>query len=1068
MKTKFLLGAMALPLFIAACSQEDIVNENSLTNLGERKTVDVTISLDEETMSRMAFVGGDTPYAWETGDQFGAALMDVPANGAAHPDYNVGFWSRFDLVDYIHTNYPFTRQSDGNWTSEAVMSEGNYFFYYPYNSNLGGRRSALKLEIPTEQVLADGAKATSALDQQLFVGYSSVQAKIGKEKESLTLKMEPLLAFPGFRLKSSGNSTEAITIRKIAYHSGTETFPLYYEVKPATAADEYDEDGNKTGKKTEFDAYTYENSIQSAATKRANIVRIAQEGGETNQVSLTFGKNGKTLKAGQSALGYIMLPPMTKSDAKLYIYTDKGLGIVELDEPHVDAGTAPTNIANDRALTTIAYNDNAIVNIEFDNTAFAQPFYLQVRSTDELVDLVKWSKNNTKAVLNAELIGNDIVLDPEVISVLKNSAKNGWDLTLNITGNQITVPSNTVNDALLTKLNLNVNTIIVEEGADIKLPALSGKYVDENKTTQTYAVELVKNYGTVELVGKTTAPDFYNAGTINISGQWNGEYYVADVADIENWGIVNVNADCPINTYYTGNKIAKLTNTYTGKANFNKGGTTVANITNAYYDNNYSVYKRGEIAVASGATLKGAGSNSGLIINNGTIEASLKNEADNKDRRSNGAFTIPSEIQNGGVVKGITNFGLVTMTSAKAHLQSANAINGYVNNNVESPYITQVTGETIFVEFTGTYKASEVAAKIKKTNSLQLRMSGVLNADPVSAADGGDDWSYIIGEQASLSVVADGDLTINGQVCFYSKNKTENTTFTVDANTVTDVNTGAYLWLGGGKLVVNGTLNILSGAVVKANVRETDEKDGRINKYGELLKVNAASSTTPSVPTSGYELTAGIYKVYTAEGFAEVAEGINDGTIENTAKIELANDINLNKMAWTPIGTKNIPFNGKFDGKGRTIYGLSVNVETAAGLFGWCQNNPVIKDVTIDGAVVTSNHYAGVVAGHIYGTISNCTVSNSVIVANYKNKDLDGDKAGAIAGFTGENKFKMTECRAENCTVTASRDAGQLVGIYYKSDVNKISDSYAVNVIVSWNKQGTGSNINNKICGREN
>ena len=494
MKTKSLLTAMALPLVFAACSQEELVNENNATNLGARKVVgEVSINLDEEGMSRMAFVGGENPYQWEAGDQFGACLMDVPANGAAMPNYSVGFWNRYDLVDYVHTNYPFTRQADGSWTSEAVMSEGNYFFYYPYNNNLGGRRSALKVSIPTQQVLADGAKASSALDQQLFVGYHSVQAKAGKEKESLSLKMEPLLAFPGFRLKSSGNSTEEITVYKIAFNSGEETFPVEYEIMPANA---------------EFDCYSYENKNETAATKRANIVKIAKKSGEANQVSLTFGENGKSLKAGQSTLGYIMLPPTTEAfeSPELYIYTDKGLGKVDLKDKHVDAGTSPTNISNDRELTTFAYNDASIVNIEFDNTAFAQPFAMKVRSTDELVHLVRWSKNNTKANLTAELVGDGIVLDKEVIDILKASASKNWKLSLTIKGNKLTIPENTSNDALLQNLTLKVNTVVVSEGVNVKVPALT-------------KVKLVENYGTVELVSNTTTTNFYNEGTIKITGK---------------------------------------------------------------------------------------------------------------------------------------------------------------------------------------------------------------------------------------------------------------------------------------------------------------------------------------------------------------------------------------------------------------------------------------------------------------------------------------------------------------------------------------------------------------------
>ena len=994
---------MALPLFFAACSQEEIVTENNVTDLSSRKVVgEVTINLDEESMSRMAFVGGETPYKWEAGDQFGACLMDEPANGAATPSYssNVNFWNRFDLVDYIHTNYPFTRQKDGSWTSEAVMSEGNYFFYYPFNNNLGGRRSAIKVTIPTKQVLADGAKASSALDQQLFVGYSSVQAKAGKEKESVTVKMEPLLAFPGFRLKSSGNSTEAITVRKIAFHSGSKTFPVQYEVKPATA---------------EFDACNYEtNPYENAATKRANLVKIAKEGGKANQVSLVFGEKGKTLKAGQSALGYIMLPPMNNlTDPMLYIYTDKGLGRVDLSAAHTDAGdaTGVTNIPNDRALTDIAYNDGAIVNIEFDNTAFDQPFEMQVRSTDELVDLVYWSRNNTDAALKATLMNDEIELDPEIIKMLKNNSK--ISLTINGNGRTLTIPAKTANDALLQKLTLNVKNLKVAKGANIKVPTL--KTTDENGIVLT-EVKNINNYGTIELVTTSTNPTIYNEGTINVTGAWVSYRYVASVNDISNWGTVNVNAG---ETYLT-----KVDNKYTGKANFNGGTTTVAKISNDFYDNSTAEYKRGEITIASGATLMVTeGSNKGLVTVNGTLNGALDNEADNKDTRSGYTSIIPSEIKNSGVVKNINNYGLVTMVVKGAHLQTAYALNGYVNNNVESPYITKVTGETIFVSFSGSYKASDVEKKLKATNALELRLAGTLTADPIEDGDG---WSYIYGNQDKLNIVANGNLKIEGLVCFYAKNKSQNTVFTVNAYTTTDVATDAHLWLGKGTLIVNGTLNINSAAEVTAHV---GSGLSNINEYGTLNNKTANDETAAAIAVKGYVVNAGVYEVYNAKGLNAVANLVNGNQTAGLTEIKLMDNINFNNNSWTSIIWED---NGTdfftFDGNGKTI----MNVKASQGLFGQYYNNDEkshssvnVENLTLDKVEIANTSediWVGAVVAGTSGDIENVKVFNSKVT-----NSTNDARIGGIVGFWSDG-YIFANCHVENTTVAGGKAAGGIVG----------------------------------------
>ena len=115
---------MALPLLFAACSQEELVSDNS-NSLTGRKTVQNVVINTDVPATRMEFGNG---YEWVAGDQFGACLMDefTPSNDG-------NWWNDFTLVDYIQTNYPFTRQESKNWTSEAVMQEGNYFFYFPYN-----------------------------------------------------------------------------------------------------------------------------------------------------------------------------------------------------------------------------------------------------------------------------------------------------------------------------------------------------------------------------------------------------------------------------------------------------------------------------------------------------------------------------------------------------------------------------------------------------------------------------------------------------------------------------------------------------------------------------------------------------------------------------------------------------------------------------------------------------------------------------------------------------------------------------------------------------------------------
>ena len=210
----------------------------------------------------------------------------------------------------------------------------------------------------------------------------------------------------------------------------------------------------------------------------------------------------------------------------------------------------------------------------------------------------------------------------------------------------------------------------------------------------------------------------------------------------------------------------------------------------------------------------------------------------------------------------------------------------------------------------------------------------------------------------------------------------------------------------------------------------------------------------------------------TAAELIAFANDVNvNGNKYSGKTVVLTNDIDLNNVAWTPIGqTGATEFKGIFDGQGYTIKNLNVDnsafvdEHTSSGLFGWAESGVTIKNVNIDGATVKGNHNVAALVGYTYSAkVSNCHVSNATIVCNHANGDACGDKAGAIVGYAG-NESRFSNCSASDSTITAGRDAGQLIGTGYNVSVSNCS---ATNVTVS----ATGncnreSNINSTIIGR--
>jgi len=196
------------------------------------------------------------------------------------------------------------------------------------------------------------------------------------------------------------------------------------------------------------------------------------------------------------------------------------------------------------------------------------------------------------------------------------------------------------------------------------------------------------------------------------------------------------------------------------------------------------------------------------------------------------------------------------------------------------------------------------------------------------------------------------------------------------------------------------------------------------------------------------------------------------GKTATTANVQLGANIDLANEAWTPIGPNADSankFKGTFDGKGYKISNLYVEQSAgyhAAGLFGalngtlknlTIENATIInlssgsatdngtavvagsiyttgsiKNVHVVNATVSGNRYVGGISGYVYGSITDCSVSNATITAtpddlagSYDN----GDKVGGIAGYFGaKNTYSISGNKVSNVTLKGYRDIGGIVG----------------------------------------
>lgn len=162
--------------------------------------------------------------------------------------------------------------------------------------------------------------------------------------------------------------------------------------------------------------------------------------------------------------------------------------------------------------------------------------------------------------------------------------------------------------------------------------------------------------------------------------------------------------------------------------------------------------------------------------------------------------------------------------------------------------------------------------------------------------------------------------------------------------------------------------------------------------------------------------------------------------LANDITVNADNAVELNRVAWTPIGGKdsNSAFKGSFDGSGHTISGLyykNAGVENV-GFFACIANGTTgsveIKNFTLDNVNITASKQIGAVAGVIYGgTYQGIHLAKDVEI---KGTRVVGGIAGRVLPI---GDVLLEQCYFEGTVeATATADggyAGGLMGWLYRT-----------------------------------
>ena len=192
-------------------------------------------------------------------------------------------------------------------------------------------------------------------------------------------------------------------------------------------------------------------------------------------------------------------------------------------------------------------------------------------------------------------------------------------------------------------------------------------------------------------------------------------------------------------------------------------------------------------------------------------------------------------------------------------------------------------------------------------------------------------------------------------------------------------------------------------------------------------------------PSKGDGKVGNPYIITKAEELAWFRDQVNGGNkkicakiADNVEVIDLKNFCHaadaskkIDEQSWVPIGNSNKPYQGTFDGNGKTITNLYINAsQVNMGLFGYTYGG-TIKNLTFEYANVTNtNNYAGVLVGKAFwgSTLQNIKISNTCQIKG-------GNYTGGIAGYLDGNAYNCVNY----ATVQGIKYIGGLCGYYCRT-----------------------------------
>lgn len=750
MRTKHLLWALALPSVFAACTQDEFA-EQAQGTIDNRPVVGaISLNIAEEPTTRWVYEGG---FKFDNSDYIGAALMDTYNSAQASGDWD----QKYSIVDYIQTNYKYGYK-DGWTNNDAIMSEGNYFFYMPYNDQLKSR-AGLPLVVPTEQFAYNPEVETAVADDQyawrkhqMFIGYDDVKV----DDQTATPQMVEVFAKPRFNINYTGSNN--VLVERVVVTDATGKFDVVSTLKPTGTVSSYNPIFGGAN-----DDYELTSGDLAQAFRKYNAAVGEYELGEGekfvsplagNEASLTTSTTKSDFLSlnfvpAKSVTGLMVMPAgsHSASDVKIEIYTSKGLATISglSDFNDLETATPQTGItySNLDVLATVKAGDGSkakAININFNDLDIKQPKEVTVATTSQLESIIRWYEdpNGTYAELTDDPktltvnVTGDVEFTKTVYDAIKGNPNISFKFVVS-SGKNLIIPAELAADALSLLSTASTGNVIVEG-----TQALNN--ASNAKVTYTYDIEVVAG-ATLNVNGGNKGialADVNNEGAINVDG-------TVEATEITNYKDLTVNTGATLTAKVLNNATvttAGAFTTYTQNATLTNNGTLKLNDQS---ENQSKIVNNNKLYIVAGAT--NAIEEAVLNTTNGYTGIIENADAQNSYIYSQGTLTNNGDINNTGAMYSqgsgqITNEGYimandgattyVTTNNGDIELEkrttetTVNVENGSISYTLQSSDLS--SGKFTFDASADKFNTLKVGMNVQFSDKGKLPASLILNA----------------------------------------------------------------------------------------------------------------------------------------------------------------------------------------------------------------------------------------------------------------------------------------------------------------------------------------------------